>query len=183
MKHIQKISLFLTATAMIFACTPEKKSDIAENPVMAENVSIPLPYVPAYSSSFEMGNPEYATMIVQGSWKDWEDNNLDNMVNWAADTIVAFHSNNDVVHGVDSLMARWKRARAEYTTSKPTIDAVMPVYSTDRKENWVLVWATSIDTKTDGSMDTVAIMETWRINNAGKADMLFQYSRRKRKEL
>lgn len=182
MKHIQKILLIPVAAAMIFACSPEQKSDIAESPVMAENMSITLPYVPSYSSSFEMGNPEYATMIVQGSWKDWENNNLDNMVNWVEDTITAYHSNTEVVHGVDSLMARWKRARAAYTSVKPAINAVLPVYSTDRMENWVLVWATEIDTNKDGTIDTVALMETWRINEAGKADLLLQFDRTKRKK-
>lgn len=182
MKHIQKVLLILAATSMIFSCNDEKKSDSAESPVMTENVSIPLPYVPSYSSSFKMGDPAYATMIVQGSWKDWENNQLDNMVNWVEDTIVAFHSDNEVIHGADSLMARWKRARAAYSEVRPTIDAVLPVYSTDRMENWVLVWATEIDTHKDGSRDTVALMETWRINKAGKADMLLQFDRRNRKK-
>jgi hypothetical protein len=58
----------------------------------------------------------------------------------------------------------------------------MSVRSTDKNEDWVLVWATSIDTRTDGTIDTVALMETWRINSAGKADMLLQYDRAKRKQ-
>jgi len=182
MKHIQKFLLFPVAMAFLFACDPGEKPDRTESPVVTEKVAMPLPYVPSYSSSFEMGDPSYATMIVQGSWKDWENNQLDNMVKWVEDTIVAMHSNNEVVHGVDSLMARWKRARAEYTMVRPTIDAVLPVYSTDRMENWVLVWATEIDTHKDGSIDTVALMETWRINKAGKADMLLQFDRTNRKK-
>ncbi len=179
---MKKILAFLAVTTIVFACNTEKKSDMAESPVMSEDITIPLPYVPSYSSSFEMGDPAYATMVVQGSWKDWENNQLDKMVNWVEDTIVAFHSNNEVVYGVDSLMARWKRARAEYTMVRPTIDAVLPVYSTDRMENWVLVWATEIDTHKDGTIDTVALMETWRINKAGKADMLLQFDRANRKK-
>ncbi len=129
-----------------------------------------------------MGNPAYSAMILQGSWKDWEENNLDNMKTWVADTILAFHSDNKVIRGVDSLMARWKRDRASFTEVKVTIDAVMPVYSTDKKENWVLVWATEIDTKANGTIDTVSLMETWRINKAGKADLLLQFNRAKRKQ-
>jgi len=177
---MKKILVFIAVIA--FACETEKKSDVVEVPAKVEPTPISLPYVPSYSSSFEIGNPEYATMIVQGSWKDWEDNNLDNMVNWIEDTITVMHSNNEVVHGVDSLIARWKKARAEYASSKPRIDAVMSVYSTDKQEDWVLVWATSIDTKLDGTQDTVALMETWRINSAGKADLLMQFDRKNRKK-
>jgi hypothetical protein len=128
-----------------------------------------------------MGNPEYSAMILKGSWKDWENNTMDNMKSWIADTIVAFHSDNTMVKGADSLIARWKRGRAKYSSVIDTVEAVMPVYSTDKDENWVLVWATEINTKTDGTKDSAAVMETWRINKDGKADMLFQYDRAKRK--
>jgi hypothetical protein len=113
-----------------------------------------LPYTPAYSSSFKMGNSEYSAMILQGSWKDWENNTMDNMKSWIADTIVAFHSDNTMVKGADSLIARWKTGRAKYSSVIDTIDAVIPVYSTDKNENWVLVWATEINTKADGTKDT-----------------------------
>lgn len=141
-----------------------------------------MPYVASYSSSFEIGNAEYAATILQGSWKDWEENNLDNMKNWMADSIVAYHSDNSVVNGIDSLMARWKKGRADLSSTNTTIDAVIPVYSTDKNENWVLVWATEIDTKKDGTVDTLGIMETWRINKDGKADLLYQFDRAKRKK-
>lgn len=171
---------FLVATAsVIVACNNESKtSKVSDTTVKA---SVALPYVPSYSSSFKMGNPEYSAMILQGSWKDWEMNTMDNMKSWLADSIVAFHSDNTMVQGIDSLTARWKRARSKYTSVIDTIDAVIPVYSTDKNENWVLVWASEINTKADGTKDTAAVMETWRINKDGKADMLFQFDRAKRK--
>ena len=175
------IPIIVLAT-MFQTCSPDKKPEVSETSAKEETTPVHLAYDPSYSTSFEMGNPAYSEMIVQGSWKDWEDNNLDNMANWVSDTITAIHSDNDVVYGLDSLMARWKKARSEYTSSVPTVNAVMSVRSTDRNEDWVLVWATSIDTKTDGAIDTVALMETWRINAAGKADMLLQFDRADRKE-
>ena len=144
---------------------------------MVSKKEVTLPLTADYSSSFEMGNPEHAATIIQGSWKDWDDNNLDNMVNWVADTVVAFHSNDHMVRGRDSLMATWKRFRATFSEVKDTIRAVLPVYSSDKMENWVLVWATSYATTMDGKKDTANIMETWRINKDGMADMLLQYSR------
>jgi hypothetical protein len=182
MIKLKHVTLVFVLASIILACTPEKKSEVKETPAVQETIPLNLPYELSYSSSFEMGNPAYAEMIVQGSWKDWETNNLDNMVNWVSDTITAYHSNNVVVHGLDSMMARWKSARADYSSSNTTLHAVMSVRSIDRDEDWVFVWATSIDTKTDGAIDTVALMETWRINSAGKADMLLQFDRANRKE-
>lgn len=167
------VSALLLLTACGTPAGEEKKAD--------EKATVSLPYTPSYSSSFEIGNPAYSATILQGSWKDWEENKLENMKNWVADSIVAYQSDNSVIRGADSLMARWKRARAQYTSVIDTVDAVIPVYSTDKKENWVLVWAKEINTKDDGTKDTVYLMETWRINKDGKADLLSQFDRAKRK--
>lgn len=173
----------MTAAALFTACNNEKKTDTpANNDSTGAKTSVTLPYTASYSSSFEPGNPAYAALILQGSWKDWEKNTMDNMKSWAADTITAVQSDNVVIKGVDSLQANWKRGRANYTSVIDKIDAVTPVYSTDKKENWVLVWATEINTDTKGKTDTVAVMETWRINTAGKADLLLQFDRHARKK-
>jgi hypothetical protein len=179
---MKKFFFVMTAVALITSCKDETNLDSAPSDSTVVKTSTALPYTASYSSSFEMGNPDHSATILNGSWKDWENNNIDNMKSWAADTIVAFHSDNGLVQGVDNLIADWKRARAKYTSVIDTINAVVPLYSTDRKENWVLVWATEINTKADGTKDTVSLMETWRINKDGKADMLLQYDRRKRKQ-
>jgi hypothetical protein len=175
---MKKFMLLLTAAVIFIACDNDKK----EGDDHDDSVTVKMPYTPGYSASFKMGNADYASMVVQGSWKDFTDNKLDNMKNWCADTVVAMLSNNMMVKGVDSLMAIWKAERAKFKTLIDTIDAVMPVYSTDKKENWVLIWARGIGTDMAGKTDTVAIMETWRINKDGKADWLIQFDRANRKE-
>ena len=176
---MRKILSVFAVAFVITACNNETKTDTANEAQVKSAAS--LPYIPGYSASFKMGNSEYSSMILQGSWKDWENNTMDNMKSWVADTIVAYHSDNTMIKGLDSLTARWKRGRAKYTSVIDSIDAVIPVYSTDKNENWVLVWAREINTKTDGSKDTASVMETWRINKDGKADLLLQYDRAKRK--
>ena len=99
-----------------------------------------------------------------------------------ADTVTAYHSDNTMSKGADSLIARWSRQRALYSSSTPTINAVMSVYAPEQKENWVLVWADAIDTKLDGKKDSSSIMEAWKINKDGKADLLLQYDRANRKQ-
>jgi hypothetical protein len=176
-----RIFLFLFAAALLAAgCNDQTKADANKNEVQVK-AATSLPYTPSYSGSFTMGNPEYSAMILQGSWKDWENNTMDNMKSWIADTIVALHSDNTMIRGADSLIARWKAGRAKYTSVIDTIQAVIPVFSTDKNENWVLVWADEINTRADGTKDTAAVMETWRINKDGKADLLLQYDRAKRK--
>jgi hypothetical protein len=179
---MKKILLLLIGTVLLVACNNEKKTDTGSTDAKPEKPVVPLAYKATYSSSFEMGSPAYAAMIVQGSWKDWEMNTMDNMKSWVADTIMVFGADNSMTRGVDSLQARWKRFRAEYTSVIDSINAVTPLYSTDRKENWVLVWATEMNVNSKGKKDTVSTMETWRINKDGKADLVLQYDRHARKQ-
>src|SRR6266498_4186602 len=158
---MKKILLLLTGTAFFVACNNETKSTAAGTDSTAAAPSVPMPYTASYSASFKMGNPAYAAMIEQGSWKDWEMNTMDNMKSWVADTILAIQSNNEMVKGVDSLQARWKKGRANYTSVIDTVQAVLPAYSTDKNENWVLVWAKEINTDIKGKTDTIEIQETW----------------------
>ena len=170
----------MLATSLLAACDNNKETAEVAGATKEEKPAVALPYTASYSSSFDVGDPAHSATILQGSWKDWENNKLENMKSWIADTIVAYHSDNTMIRGADSLVAAWTRNRARYTTVIDTINAVAPMYSTDKKENWVLVWAKEINTKTDGSKDTAYIMETWRINKDGKADLLLQYDRRRR---
>jgi len=178
---MQKFMYVFTIAVLAISCN-NQKAETATPKAEAAKEKVVLPYTASYSSSFEMGNPAYSASVLQGSWKDWENNSMDNMKSWVADTIVAYHSDNTMVKGIDSLQARWKKGRAGYTSVIDTINAVMPVYSTDKKENWVLVWAKEINTDTKGKIDTAYVMETWRINKEGKADRLFQFDRAYRKK-
>jgi hypothetical protein len=182
--------IFVFAVASILsACNETPKTETATTvapateTVAAEvKAEVPLPYVPTYSNSFEFGKSEYSAMILQGSWKDWDENKLDNMKSWVSDTITAIHSDMLVVKGGENLMAKWKKDRANYKTVNNTIDVVIPIYSKDKNEHWVLVWASSTSVDLKGKADTMNIMEAWRINKDGKADFLNQYDRAKRKK-
>jgi hypothetical protein len=178
---MRKMFLFIMIAGTLAACNNDTKV-AASGETKDVKPAVALAYTPEYSSSFEIGKPEYAAMIVQGSWKDWENNSMDNMKSWVADTILAFHADNSMVKGVDSLQARWKRGRAGYTSVIDTIHSATAMYSTDKKENWVLVWAKEINTDAQGKIDTTELMETWRINKDGKADRLYQYDRHTRKK-
>lgn len=172
--------MFILFALVAVSCNQKSENAASTEAAPAAQVALPMPVT--YSSSFEIGNPAYAAMIVQGSWKDWQENTMDNMRKWVADTVVILQSDNKMIRGVDSLMANWKRGRAKYSAVTDSINAINSVYSTDKKENWVLVWATEYNTKTDGTKDTAAVMETWRINKDGKADLLLQFDRHARKE-
>lgn len=178
---MKKIIFVMGVAVLAIACNNETKEPAAAKTETAAGASdVKFPYTVDYSK-FEPGNPEYAALILQGSWKDWENGKIDK-TKWLADTVMAMHSDNTTTKGADSLVARWNRQRAKYSSSTPQIGAVMSVHSTEQNENWVLVWANEFDVALDGKKDTTAVMEAWRINKDGKADLLLQYDRQKRKQ-
>lgn len=180
---MKKIFMSLAVFALLLtACNNNNNEASVAGDSAVAKTTVALPYTLDYSSSFEMGKPQYSATILQGSWKDWETNNLDNMKTWLADSIIAFHSNGAVLQGADSMIANWKRFRGRYTTVIDTVHAVISTRSTDKNEDWVLVWAKEINTAADGKKDTVEIMETWRLNKDGKADLLLQYERSRNKK-
>jgi hypothetical protein len=56
-----------------------------------------------------------------------------------------------------------------------TVDAIMAVKSTDRNENWALIWGKEIDTDKKGKVDSFYLQETWRFDSSGKANFMLQY--------
>ncbi|MDQ6815515.1 MAG: hypothetical protein M3040_17435 [Bacteroidota bacterium] len=174
---MRRTILFIALAAIAVGCNGKNEADTTSQ---TKQVAMALPV--SYSSSFEMGkSQDAAAAVVQGSWKDWQDANMGNMKNWMADSVVLLMSDNKRIVGIDSAMAEWKRARSKYSNVIDTINAVLPVYSKDKKENWVLVWATEMNTSLEGKKDTMQVMETWRINKDGKADLVMQYDRHSRK--
>jgi hypothetical protein len=69
MTPLKKILLPVTLAFLALACTNTKNQDSMSQDSMDQPAAISLPYTPSYSTSFKIGNPEYARMIVQGSRK------------------------------------------------------------------------------------------------------------------
>lgn len=134
-----------------------------------------FPYQPTYSSSFEIGDPAQARMVLE-LWKDYDENALDRHASWFADTAVIYLASGEVVRGLDSMLAGVKKYRSSIAKVKTTLHAWVSLRSTDRKENWVALWATEEDTSKDGTTTAVSLHEIWRINRAGKIDEIRQYA-------
>ncbi|HEX3768779.1 MAG TPA: hypothetical protein VHT72_10400 [Puia sp.] len=135
------------------------------------------PYTIGYSSKFAIGNPKYAENVLT-LWKDYDNGTLSAHKDFFADSMTAYLGNGAKLHSSrDSVIAGVQRHRNSFSSAVDRVDAVMAVKSTDKNEDWVLIWGTEIDTYKNGKVDSVDLQETWRINKDGKADMLLQYTR------
>jgi len=147
----------------------------ATDSVAVQNIN--SPYAIGYSSKFVMGNPKYAENVL-ALWKDYDNGNLSAHKDFFADSVQAMLGNGAMMHTTrDSVIAGVQNHRNTLSSAVDRVDAVMAVKSTDKNEDWVLIWGTEIDTHKNGKVDSVDLQETWRINKDGKADMLLQYMR------
>ncbi len=139
------------------------------------NQDVTYPYQIQYSSKFEIGDPQQAKMILD-VWKDWDNGNLANHKENFADSLEMHFADGSMMHSSrDSVLATGQSYRNMYASSVSRVDAVVPLKSIDKNENWVCVWGMETDTDKKGKVDSFYLQETWRFNKAGKTDLLYQF--------
>jgi len=141
----------------------------------SNNTMSTMPYRADYSSQFVMGNPMHATRILE-LWKDYDDNTFQRHVDYYADTASFMTSDGMLFKGRDSSLAMVSRYRSGLTNVKSTVDAWLPIRSTDRNEDWVAIWGTETNTDSQGKTTTSAIHELWKFNKDGKVASMRQYA-------
>ena len=172
--------LAIASLAMLAACnSPESaKTDDAMKTSADSAVQVPditSPYKIGYSSKFAMDDPKNAESLLT-LWKDWDNGNLGAHKEIFADSVEMHLADGSMMHSSrDSVIAAGQNFRNMFTTAVSSVDAIMAVKSTDKDENWALIWGKEIDTDKKGKIDSFYLQETWRFNKAGKANLVFQY--------
>jgi len=168
-------SLFILLSCNSNQPAQTEASKPAPDTVAVQNIN--SPYAIGYSAKFVMGNPKYAENVL-ALWKDYDNGNLSAHKDFFADSVQCMLADGAMMHTTrDNMIAGVQKHRDMFSSAVDRVDAVMAVKSTDKNEDWVLVWGTEIETHKNGKVDSVDLQETWRINKDGKADMLLQYMR------
>jgi len=164
--------LIVTALSAFIACNSDKEGAVAESKPMAD---ITYPYDITYSSKFEMADPKFGQTILQ-IWKDWDNGNLSNGKESFADSVEMHFSDGSMIHSVrDSVLAAGQYYRDLFTSAVSQVNALTSLRSTDKNENWALVWGKETDIDKMGKVDSFYLQETWRFNKDGKVDLLYQF--------
>lgn len=170
--------ILLSPLLLLFACNTgdtnnSTASDSSTNSSKAALIySSPI----TYSSQFEMGDNKNAQLILD-LWKDFDNNTLNNSKDKFADTVRMLFSETEMTGNRDSIFNATQSYRNMFNTVSSRVGAIMPVKSTDKDEDWVLVWGTETHTDKNNKTDSVHLQETWRINKDGKVDFMMQYLR------
>jgi len=173
---MQKILMAALAVTII-SCNSGDKTTTTESKEKTPMAINTAGYTVTYSSSFEMGDPKHAEAIAS-LWKDWDSGNLESSKSLFADSVQFLSSDGSVIEGpIDSALAATQAYRNKYTSVKSTVHAIFPVKSTDKNENWALIWGTEVHTDKSGKVDSLDLQETWRFNKDGKVDLLYQFQK------
>jgi hypothetical protein len=174
---MKKVLLFATM-AVLAACnsnTPATTTDTAKPATDSVVAEIQSPYAIGYSSRFVMDHPKNAESLLK-LWKDWDAGNLTASKDAFADSVMLYLSDGSSMHGHrDSVLAGMQQFRNTFASAVSSVNAVMAVKSTDKDENWALIWGKEIDTDKKGRVDSFYLQETWRFNKQGKADLVYQF--------
>ena len=179
---MKKVYFIVAALCLLAACNSgePKSADSAttNDSAAATTTAAPLTYAytPTYSGDFEIGDPKYAQTILD-IWKDFDNNTFDNSKDKFADTVLMLFPDMELYASRDSMIASTKAYRGLFKSVQSKIDAVMSVKSTDRNEDWVLVWGTEVHTNKKNVTDSVYLHEAWRLNKDGKVEYMEQFSR------
>lgn len=149
-----------------------KSGDTTMNMTMKD---INSPYPVMYSSKFEMGDPKNAEAVLN-LWKIWDGGDLSKGKDIFADSVEMHLADGSIMKGPkDTILAGAQQYRTSLGMAVSSIEAVTAMKSTDKNENWALVWGMEKDTDKKGKVDSFYLQETWRFNKDGKADLMFQY--------
>lgn len=173
---------FLLVLACLVACNANEQANVKSatetEPATEANAAPAYAYTPSYSATFEVGDPHHAKTVLD-LFKTWDNNTPEQSKQLFADSMTIFSADGNVMSGAtDSILKSMAPYRNSLGTVSSKVHAWVPLKSTDKNENWVLVWFTEYRTNDKGKMDSSEFQETWRLNKEGRADMLMQYERK-----
>ena len=167
-----KRTLYLFAVVALFASCKNgtKTAD-------AKTDSVVMPYKASYSSSFTISDNQKNEQAVLQSYKDWEDNKLNNAPAYYGDTVSWISSTGIAMIKTrrDSLIHFWQKFRDSLSSVKIDLVAVTNLHSTDKNTDWVGVWYKETDTYKMGKVDSAYYQDD---NNVVNGKIVYISSKR-----
>ena len=74
------------------------------------------------------------------------------------------------------MIAKFIAFRKMYSEISLETHSIVSLKHRDTKENWVCLWAKEVTTTPQGKKDSVEFQESWRMNSAGQAELVYQYA-------
>jgi hypothetical protein len=180
---MKKFLLCFCLGAFLMSCNSDKDKDkTAATPTTSTTESAPadLPYKASYSSSWstDVSDADLKTALM--SYKYWADGNMTDLAGTLGDSVWVDFNNGERFAGVKAdLLKRWSTYRDSLSSVKIDMGGWHKMYSTDKKEGFIVTWYDETDTYKNGKVDSATYHDINMMKN-GKIRWYSQYKRPKK---
>ena len=181
---MRKVLFILGVTSFLLSCNNDKTAtapaDTASKDSSATTTTTDLPYTPSYSSSWSNDVSDADLKMVLTTYKDWADNNMTGLASSLADTVeVDFSSGEHFKNSKTELMKRWTTYRDSLNSVAIDMQGWNKMYSTDKKEGYIVTWYKETDNYKNGKADSAYYHDINQVKD-GKIIWYSQYKRPKK---
>lgn len=178
---MKKILFCFFCGTILISCNNEK--DTATATVVATDTAkgtMDLPYTAIFSSSWSTDVSDADLKAVLMTYKNWSDGNITALAGDMGDSVeVDMSSGEHFKKSNADLMKYWSTYRDSLSAIKIDMHAWQKMYSTDKKESFVVTWYDETDTYKNGKVDSASYHDINQIKN-GKIVGYSQYKRPKK---
>ena len=175
---MKKILFCFSLAIFVLSCKDDKnKTETTDTGDKTEKAAVDLPYTAAYSSSWSTDVSDADLKTVLMTYKNWADNNINGLSAAMADTVtVDMNSGDHLVKSKADLMKFWSTYRDSLSSVRIVMDGWHKMYSTDKKEGYIVTWYNEYDTYKSGKVDSAAYHDINQLKD-GKITWYSQYKR------
>lgn len=170
---MKKILLCLCLGAFLHSCNyGDKKSTLIDS-----ETKIDLPYTASYSSHFTADVSDADLKTVLQTYKDWETGNMKGLESNLADSVSVINNSGNRLQGTKAeIMKVWTTYRDSLSSISIDMQGWHKMYSTDKKDGYIVTWYKEYDTYKTGKVDSAYFHDINQMKN-GKIIWFSQYKR------
>ncbi len=166
MRKLFTVALMAT---IIFSCkNAEEKKEVTAD--------VTYPYSLEKPDNWYIGSKEN-TLIAMSALKAFEDNKVEDCLSYFADTVRWRADFIDETFSKDSLRSAMINLRNSFQAIQIVMNDFESVISKDKKDEWVTLWFTQINTYKNGNIDSMAMINDVKVSN-GKIVEISEAQRR-----
>jgi hypothetical protein len=173
------ISLICVVSFFASCKSSERKTEVSSttDSTTVNKAPTDLPYTASYSSSWSDNVSDADLKMVLVTYKDWADANMKGLENAMADTVsVDMSSGKHLQLPKAGLLKIWATSRDSLSSVAIDMQAWHKMYSTDKKDSYIVTWYKETDTYKIGKVDSAYYHDINRVKD-GKIAWYAQYKR------
>lgn len=156
---MKKLVLLICVITFFAACNGDKNRESASNAdsTSTGKASADMPYTASYTSSWSDNVSDDDLKMVLMTYKDWSAGNMKGLASAMGDSVeYDMNSGKSLKLNNADLMKMWTTSRDSLKSVVIDMQAWNKMYSTDKKEAYVVTWYKETDTYKDGRVDSAA---------------------------